>query len=191
MLTWLTLFLACTGDDAGTCDDETQICDTGAWAEQGLAEQVLDPPEGTWLDIVRLPGCVGGGRWTFSARAGGHGHPENLANVWISGDSPFSEEHVLNVAASSDNGLLHELQLKAGTDLTALVCGVHDVEPVLTATFRIYDEDGALSDCGIVSTEDDYLGAIDQVLTGQATETAMVTRPDELASCQPWLLPTQ
>ncbi len=112
----------------------------------------------------------------------------NLGNAWETGSSPgWNDEHTLP-AIDFDPLKYWEVQqrsLASGAaspemDVSTLfACGVHDVDPTMTFSVRVYDEAGALADCWVWG--EDVAGVIDG--SNRPNLNGDPTSPYELAGC--------
>ena len=200
----LLLLAGCGGgeSDTGTfvCDTEVYICDTAAWWQrQQEAGGFTDPMDGVWIDSVVLPGCIGD-EWVYAATSGGLTNGANLVNAWVAPQAGgYNEEQPLDVAFSDPGGQWDELETRlfAGVEegevvpgeRTALQCGTHDTDPIMSYAVRLYDADGNLADCAVFTTRMATEQSIDE-LFDPASDTNPVTARDELtrANCLTWSL---
>ncbi len=188
---------------SATCDSSEYICDTGAYWERRKAQEVPPPDTtaGTWIEIVRLPGCNGApDTWTYSARVQGPVSDTARVDVWATEEAGgFNEEHPL-APVESGNGFTEfavELrdeanaqQYQPGTS-TTYVCGETDQQRVLTFALRAYDASGALADCAVWTAMPDVPSAIQGVFDATLPEPNEVTARAELTAdnCRTWTLP--
>jgi len=63
---------------------------------------------------------------------------------------------------------------------TVFSCGVHDVDPVMTFMFRVYDQTSTLADCWIFATDP---SGVNDVKSGGAPYYNWVTDPEDIAGC--------
>ena len=200
----LALLLGCSKQEP-PCDSVAFICDTAAYAEknnQGTTSVTIDPIDGTWIEIVRQPGCPADpDLFTVSVRV--RGTPGTAyVNIWSEEDNGgFNETHPLTsqgdlggtqdmVVELRDEALPNQLQ---PGESTTYICGEDDLNASLTYAVRIYDASGNLADCAALSAEGDSVAAIQAALSGNRDEPNPIPQREDLTidNCEIWTLPGQ
>lgn len=188
-----------------TCDSSEFICDSAAYRERQIADLVdemtpPDPTEGTWIELVRTPGCLGDPDFfRVSVRVRGSTDDTSRVDIWESQDGAgFNEAHVFATSSvATGEELLVELhdgatpaQYASGSK-TTYVCGVTDVGQLLTYAVRVYDPAGNLADCAMFSTDPEPSAAIAAAFAGQLPEPNAIASRSQInpENCRTWSLP--
>jgi len=144
----------------------------------------------TMLDSIVAPGCDKANEfWIYKATTLGWTGGHNIVNAWETGNPDgWNEEHSL---PSDTFGPLNSFDIvKQSLDPgaenanftadfnTIFACGVHDAEPVMTYTIRIYNMNQQYVDCAIFSTQGQ--AGIDMVFNGRAPDGNKVSNATEL-----------
>lgn len=199
----LLLLAACSEPEP--CDSSRFICDTAAYREKNIQDLVddrlpPDPTDGTWLELVRLPGCLGEPD-TFQVSVRIHGTTDGASQVdiWEAAEGEgFNEAHVFSVEATTTGAEL-SVRLRDGAapaqyqpgSKTTYDCGVTDVGNLLTYAVRVYDDTGNLADCALFSTSTDPNAAIAAVYQSELPEPNPVAQRSQISpeNCRTWTLP--
>ncbi len=149
------------------------------------------------IDMLLYPTCSGGD-WSYYAETLGWTNGDNLVNAWETGNqNGWNEEHGLPSVDFAPDGSWDALEqvLWSGASVadftpdtnTVFMCGIHDIDPVMTFAIRVYDIDGNFSDCAIFSSDINNDGVQD-VYSGQAPSHNPVSQASEVsaANCIEW-----
>ena len=202
LLSFVLLLTGCSQPDA-TCDSNEFICDTAAFWDRKRAETANppDPIDGTWIEIIRKPGCNGDPEvWTYSARVHGPNNGEAIVDIWSTEEvSGFNEAHPLTTSETGDGWVEMSAQMRDDSSpqqyqpgqFTTYTCGQTDIGPGLTFTLRVYGVNGGLADCAIWTHRVDADAAISDVMNGAASEPNMVRDRDQITpdNCRIWTAP--